>query len=114
MISKKYRLGKNDTEWVLKKGEQLTTSLFVVRFLSPSKDSVSHPQFAIITSAKLSKKATERNFLKRRISEAIRLNIPEELPLKIAIIPKKRALDVEYDEINKDIQTLISKLNEQK
>ena len=111
MIQKKFRLHKKDTEWVLRKGAQITTDLFLVRSISNSEpETKPHPQFSIVTSAKLAKKAVDRNKLKRKISEAIRLDMQENLPMKIVIIPKKRALDVEYKEIETDIKKLFSKL----
>lgn len=109
MIPKKLRINKQDTEWVLKKGEQVTSDLFIVRFLS-NQNNGDKPQFSIVTSTKLAKKAVDRNKLKRRIYEAIRMNMPEKLPLKIVIIPKKRTLNVEYEEIDKDVKNLFSKL----
>lgn len=108
MISRKFRLKKTDIEWVLKKGNQITVDLFIAKFLpAPAA-----PNFAVIVSAKISGKAVERNRLKRKIYEAIRqsaLKI-ESLPFKIVLIPKKRALKSDYDEILKGIEIIISKL----
>jgi len=119
MISKNFRLNKSDTSWVLKKGDKITTDLFIVRILrlapQPETKEVPTTRFAIVISAKISKKAVERNLLKRRISETIRLNTDkiknQDETWKVAIIPKKRTLEVEYEIIEKDIIKLINKLN---
>jgi ribonuclease P protein component len=108
MIQKKFRLGKEDVSWVLSKGNQIITDLFIVRFLKENLKP--HSKFTVITSLKLAKKAVERNRIKRKIYEAIRLNIPKDLAYKIVIIPKKRIIESEYKEIDKEIKILFSKL----
>jgi len=118
MISRKNRLGRLDTRWVLKKGESLTTDLFIVRYLKIQPvegKEATPPKFTVVTSTKLAKKAVDRNRVKRRINEALRLKLNEvkntSQSWKVAIIPKKRALDVEYTTITKDIKKLITSLN---
>jgi ribonuclease P protein component len=108
MISTKNRLKRGLVEYVMKKGNSFTTDLFVVRYLRQDKDEL--PHITIVTSTKFSKKAVERNAAKRRIYEALRLQMPEKLPLYIAIIPKKQVLDVEYGKIEKDVTNLFKKL----
>lgn len=111
MIPKEFRLKKNQIEYVLKKGVSATTNLFTARYLKfDTTKEKSNPKFAIITSVKFSKKATERNMIRRRLYESIRLNTPKILPLYIVIIPKKRTLSVEYKEIDKEISNLFNKL----
>ncbi|MBT3864547.1 ribonuclease P protein component [Candidatus Peregrinibacteria bacterium] len=108
MIPTSNRLKRNQVEYVLKKGLSTSTDLFVVRYIEHKDDE--KPHFTIITSTKLSKKAVERNKLKRKIYEAVRLQMPEKLPLYIAIIPKKQALEVKYEKIAQDIAKLFKKL----
>ena len=92
----------------MKKGSLLTTDLFVVKYLHQDNDDI--PRFTVVTSVKLSKKAVERNAVKKKIYEAIRLQMPEKLPLYIAIVPKKHVLDVKYEKIETDITNLFKKL----
>lgn len=118
MISRKFRLRGLDTRWLLKKGGHLTSSLFIVRYLKfqQPKPTQKHepPKFTVITSTKLAKKAVDRNTIKRRVYEAIRLNLSKiqnkDETWKVALIPKKRILDVEYKKIEEDIQKLFAKL----
>ncbi|MFA4891414.1 MAG: ribonuclease P protein component [Candidatus Gracilibacteria bacterium] len=122
MISRKFRLGRLDTRWLLKKGGHLTSNLFIVRYLKfrPTKQQpqLEPPKFTVIASTKLAKKAVDRNTIKRRVYEAIRLNLKsldqesqnKDETWKVALIPKKRILDVEYKKIEEDIQKLFAKL----
>lgn len=111
MISKSFRLSKSEIEWVLKKGNQLAVDLFIIRFLKEKLPDIS-PHFSVIVSAKLSTKAVERNRLKRKIFETIRVNTLNQtkLPFKIVIIPKKKALKAEYKNIEKSTKDFIKKL----
>lgn len=108
MIPKAFRLTRNDIEWVLKKGSSLTTDLFIVRLLPEPKAKNSH--FAVIVSVKFAAKAVDRNRVKRRTYEAIRLNQKPDIKYKLALIPKKRILKSTYQEIERDIKKLFSQL----
>lgn len=105
MIPKEKRLKRQDVEFILKKGSSITTPLLVVRFKEADE-----ARFAVITSTKLAKKAVERNRIKRRITEAIRLKMPKDLRVSAILIPKKRIINVEYEEIEKDIEKLFKTL----
>jgi len=126
MISRKFRLGSLDTRWLLKKGDQFTSNLFIIRYLKfptqPSKttkNKTGQLKFTVIISTKISKKAVERNKIKRRIYEAIRLNlkdIEQEVEnkaetWKVALIPKKRIIDIEYQKVEEDIKKMLNYLS---
>jgi len=115
MIPTSIRLTSKEVEYVLKKGASLSTEFFIVKYLS-NKESKSS-KFAVVTSAKLSAKAVERNLIRRRTYEAIRLNyevisLNKDNTVKylLAFIPKKRALKAEYKEIEADIKILFTQL----
>lgn len=101
-VKKKNRLNRRSTiGFLLKRGKKFTNKLFLFKYdFSRNVDS----QFAIIISKKISKKAVERNKLKRQISEALRLHL--ELinkPINCVIIPHKHILQFEYAEIEKQL-----------
>jgi len=107
LIEKKFRLKSLDLSYLLDKGEQTTSKLFIIRY-SESKES--YPRFACIVSRKLAPKAVERNKLRRRVYEAIRLIIKEEKTTKnidYALIPKKNILNKDQNEIKEDLRTII-------
>lgn len=105
MIPKEKRLKRQDVEYILKKGSSITTTLLVARFMKAEE-----ARFAVITSSRLAKKAVERNRIKRRINEAIRLKMPKDLRVSAILIPKKRIINVEYQRIEKDIEKLFKTL----
>jgi len=102
MLSKKYKLTKQDgIKSILEEGETRKTRYFVAKSLPDEKS-----RFAVLISTKISKKATERNKLRRQIFEIIRLNIDDILkkePAKTVILPRTSALGLAYQEIQKEL-----------
>lgn len=78
MLPSKNRLHKNkEIKRVLRGGKSFFTLPLRLKFV---KNQLSFSRFAIIISNKVSKKATQRNRLKRQISEIIRLNLEKIRP----------------------------------
>lgn len=108
MLPKKYRLKKEkDFENVFKKGRLLQNKFLVVRFL---KTKSNFNRFGIVVSSKVSKKATERNKIKRRVWFLIKR---EEILLKkgfdFVIIIKKDALAADKDDFNESFKIIFDK-----
>lgn len=73
MLPKNLKIGyRPRVEHILKKGRRLPGKFWQWRFL-PSTRQQSH--FAVVVSGKISKKAVERNAVRRRVYEAIRKNV---------------------------------------
>jgi len=110
MIAKKYRLKRNEIDFALKKGFDLTTSKFIVKY---TKNKENFSKYCAIISKKFYKKAVERNRLKRKILEAVRLlKEIEENNLNIVLIPKKSISEkTSLTEIKGDLSKIIKKLN---
>ena len=78
MLKKINRISKkSEFEEVKSKGEMKAAELFSIVWMKPtSKDTVSiKRKFGAIISKKISKKAVERNEIRRRLMEAVRLNM---------------------------------------
>jgi len=108
MIPTHLRLTRNEIEYILKKGASISTEFFIVRYLPNEADKNS--KFAVITSTKLSPKATERNLIRRRTYEAIRLNVTDDVKYRLILIPKKKVLTTEYKRIEEDLKNLFTQL----
>ena len=72
------------------------------------KNDLGFPRFAFIISKKFSKKAIERNRVKRIIKEALRLNFHrlKNLNYDIVVIPKKHLINKKTQDLMEDISNL--------
>ena len=109
MIAKKYRISRESISFILRKGESFTSDFFILKFTKNNSDCF---RFACIVSKKIDKKAVIRNKFRRRIYEAIRLNmelLENRAPLDIIFIPKKLIKETKYQQLDSDIKkTFIS------
>ncbi len=107
MIAKQYRIPKERIPYILKKGDQKKSALFIIKY---QKNNEHFFRYRVIISKKIDKSAVKRNKLRRQIYESIRINsIDEKKALKnttnydILLIPKKNISSNSYKEIEKDI-----------
>jgi len=92
---------------LLAKGKVYHSNLFTVKYL-PSETSAS--QFAITVSKKISGNAVDRNLIRRRISEGIRINLKLIKKAIVAvIIAKAGTMECDYQNIE---ETLIKFFNQ--
>ncbi|MBL4694950.1 ribonuclease P protein component [Candidatus Gracilibacteria bacterium] len=110
MIAKKYRIPSNRIALIKAKGGESLTQLFIVRHMDSKEE---YSRYCVIVSLKISKKAVERNQLKRQTFEAIRTLIKEKGELKnikdLIFIPKKQILNKNFQEIKDDINQFLWK-----
>ena len=64
------------------------------------------PRFAILVSKKISLLATDRNYLRRRISSIIHDILPTVFPADYLIIPKKNSLGTNINDLKTDLNKL--------
>ena len=73
MLPQRYRLKrKKDIERVFKNGRGFKEDFLILKV---AKNNLKDPRFAFIVPSKVSKKATLRNKIRRRLSELVRLKI---------------------------------------
>jgi len=69
-------------------------------------------KFGFIISKKISKRAVDRNRIKRKICEVLKNKINEFNPgMRIIFLAKKSLLEAKQDELEREIDKLISKQN---
>jgi len=97
-LSKKYRLKKRkDFEKVLKKGIYYSGPCLSIKL---KRNNLNISRFGIVIGSKISKKAVNRNKIKRRISEVIRLNLPNlKRGFDVVVLVKPDIVDKTYQEI---------------
>lgn len=108
MLPKPHRLTKEkDFEKVYKKGKFFAQNFLMCRIL---KNSFKISRFGIVIGTKVSKKATKRNKVKRRLREAIRLKLNKiKKGFDILIMVKPEIVDKDYHEIDKVLISLLKK-----
>lgn len=89
MLKKDYRLSKSkDIQQTSLRGRSFFNPFFVIKYRTTTEP---QPRFGFVASTKVSKKAVERNRLKRIIREQVRLIFAEFKPGDYVIIVKTKA-----------------------
>lgn len=110
MIHKSQRIRRSDFAQLLYRPHTASSPLFLCRW---KKEQQKESHFAVVVSQQISKKAVDRNRLRRQLYEAIRTNIQRiPLSLNIIIIAKKSAKDHSYQKLESELITLLSHLHE--
>ncbi len=106
MLAKKHRINKEIFEKIIKRGKIFSSDHFYVKTLPlPGKNSV----FTFVVSSKVSKKAVERNKIKRRARHIIKKMMPKvENGLGMIFFFKKGAEKMVFSELEKEINDIFN------
>ncbi len=109
MLPKKQRLTKKNLAYLFRKGKTVGNTHLNIRFM---KNTRLFSRFSITVSTKISKKAVERNLIRRRVYEIIRLNLGT-LPQKydIALITKPSILKLNFANLKKTTLHLLKTIH---
>jgi ribonuclease P protein component len=117
MLPKKQRVTKKtDFERLIKSGKYFSTNNFSVRYLYTinSDNSKNSLKLAISVGLKISKKANERNRLRRRVAAAVAGALKEKISsvmdksVNILLVPKKSSEILETAELSEEIKSIIN------
>ena len=90
MLNKKYRFhSRGGVRYVYQNGKTIRSSKMSLVF---AKNSKGFTRFAVIVSKKVEKSAVKRNFIRRRVYEALRVNfdlIPKKMDYLFVIYSKE-------------------------
>lgn len=108
MLKRLYRVTKDkEFQAIYRRGRFQSTALFSINYL-PGKKNVS--RVGIVVSKKITKKATERNLIKRRIREVVQEIYPTiKNNYDIVISVKKPVMDANFDTIKTTIKDMFTK-----
>ncbi len=108
MLPKPQRLTKEkDFERVYKKGEFFAQDFLMGKML---KNNLNVTRFGIVVGVKISKKATKRNRVKRRLREAVRLKLKDiKKGFDVVIMVRPEIADKDYHEIDAAVTKLLRK-----
>ncbi len=109
MLAKKYKLtGKKNLEQLFKQGRYQETEFLRLKWI---KNQLEFNRFVFAIGIKVSKKAVQRNKIKRKLEEIIRNYKDLKQGYDLAIIAKPEILNKNYQTIKKDLLDLIKKAN---
>lgn len=108
MFIKNYRLTKrNDFQLVFKEGKRGFSKFFSVRY---KENNLKNPRIAVVVSNKVSKKAVERNKLKRQIRSIVKLFIPDfNSNFDIIVSALSPALGKDYNTLQEELSKTFKK-----
>ena len=111
MLSKKYRFhSRGGVRYTYQNGKTIRGSKISLVFADNSRN---RQRYAVVVSKKILKSAVGRNRIRRRVYEAIRLELPKiQKPVDcIFLIYSKEILDIDFKEIRKSIRDLLKEAN---
>lgn len=102
MLKKYFRITENkDFQTILKNGRFVQNRYFLLKY---GQNALKSSRFGFIVSVKTLKRAVDRNLIKRRFREIIRLNFNDiKEGYDVVFIIRKQALDLKYAELQKEI-----------
>ena len=98
---------KKDFEIIFKKGAGFKNSSFILKVL---KNGLEYSRFGFVVSQKVSKKAVERNKIRRRLSEIIKNNFKNTkkgLDLVFVSLPEVKNKD--FGQLRVEIKSILTK-----
>jgi ribonuclease P protein component len=108
MLAKKYRFhSRGGVRFTYQKGKTIRTPKMSLVFNVNSRN---HQRFAVVISKKVIKSAVGRNRVRRRVYEAIRMNLPYFKDAKdcIFVIYSKDIKDIDFETLIKMIRDLLT------
>lgn len=106
MLAKKHCLKrKKDFQEATRKGKKIEKDFLVLKFLRNSLDVT---RIGFVVSQKVSKKASSRNKIKRRLREIIKINLPNLKPgYDLIFFTKKGIIEKDFWEIKKVVEQIL-------
>lgn len=108
MLAKKYRFhSRGGVRFTYQKGKTIRTPKLSLVF---NENSRNHQRFAVVISKKVIKSAVGRNRVRRRVYEAIRMNLPYFKDAKdcIFVIYSKEIKDIDFETLIRMVRDLLT------
>jgi ribonuclease P protein component len=109
MLPKSNRLTKDkDFSQVFKKGKSVWGKRIGIRIF---KTDLPSSRFGFVVSNKVSKKATVRNKIKRRLRQLVRLNLDQIEPgYDVVIVVSPKAVNLDFQELGEEMENCFKKI----
>ena len=108
MLAKKYRFhSRGGVRFTYQKGKTIRTPKLSLVF---NENSRNHQRFAVVISKKVIKSAVGRNRVRRRVYEAIRMNLPYFKDAKdcIFVSYSKEIKDIDFETLIRMVRDLLT------
>ncbi len=106
MLKKNQRLKRDEFEFLLKKGKRIHDRYFVLTYINANET-----KCGVVVSKKISKKATDRNLIRRRMYSILGENMHLIKDKHISVGTKKGVLDIKHRDLSKYIVKVLNKIN---
>ena len=108
MLPKKHRLKKkNDFARVMRRGGAAASRYLILRF---SDNQLELSRVGFVCSKKVAKKAVERNKIKRRLREIVRVMLPNIRPgFDLVFLTRPGIAGIEFEEVEAMVGKLLAK-----
>lgn len=107
MLAKNHRLTRSEFWQVSQSGKQFSTEFTVVKYLN---NHLSFARWAVVTSAKMSKKASVRNSLRRKIFQLLQ-DLKPDSSTDVVIFPRASMLNLSDAQLSHEIDQVVSKIS---
>lgn len=107
MLHSKNRLSRVEVNSLKKKARVVQGLYFGLLFEENKLEGL--PRFGFIVSRKISKKAVERNLIRRRMKEAVRSLLVKFPPGSYVFLAKQSVLDKTVQELKQELEAVIKK-----
>lgn len=111
VLARRARIGSRDRiSHIFKKGRCLRGAFFQIRFLP---NAVKRMRFSLLLPSKIAATAVERNRLRRRVYEAIRLTLPtgHKACYDVAVLVSPKAMKGNFRALQADLRRLYTSLS---
>jgi ribonuclease P protein component len=113
MLKKLYRLNKTkEIQTLMKKGRSFYSPVLMVKVMA---NELPQSRFSVVVSNKVSKKATQRNLIKRRLREIVRALLPKlETGADVVILASPKMISssgkvLGYQDMAQEIEAVFKK-----
>ncbi len=109
MLAQKYRFhSRGGVRYVYQKGKTIRTSLLSLVYAPNTRH---HQRFGVVVSKKVMKSAVGRNRIRRRVYEAIRLELPEFTTDQdcLFVVFSKSVINLPFRELRRLIHDLLER-----
>ena len=103
MLKKRFKLNTSEFKEVFNFGKTIKTPLFLIK---TKQNNLPYSRFAVVVSKKISKKAVERNYIKRRCMSAIKEGVKLKGNFDCIFILNSSIKDIQYKDLLNNLQQI--------